>query len=288
MFNITQVTSNNVCVVVMLTLITKPIWHHIGCNKPLPNNYFLCELKVSSISDTTYYRHKHQCHKLYSYYDEECWMIQYNRTRTVSSSALYSTFYTMLSAWAYGNPTRNYIQIYFSFMEIPVCMFTNGLPNHFGKEWLTYQCKQQDLHVESHTLGHVHPRTYTHICSEIMHFRCKNTICILLSYVCDGFDDCSDKSDEHSSICSRSDIQGDVCEDFHFQCKSGRCIHATQQCDYQQQCDDGSDELFCLYNQPGEYNGDFNIDTIDPYLLTVIRTLYCCTVPLCTTYSARF
>ena len=196
----------------------------------------------------------------------------------------------MLSAWAYGNPARNYIQIYLSVFTIPVCMSTNGLPNHFGKEWLTYQCKERDVRVESYTLGHVHPSTYTHICNKITHFRCRNNICILLSYVCDGFDDCSDKSDEHNSICSRSDMQGDVCEDFQFQCKSGRCIHATQQCDYQQQCDDGSDELFCLY-QPGEYNGDFNIDTFEPYQLMVIRTLYCCTVlwsnPFCTTYSAR-
>ena len=291
LFNITQAISNNVCVVVVLTLITKPKWNHISCNKTLPNNYFLCESKVSSINDTTYYRHKHQCHKLYTYYDEECWMIQYNRTTTVSFSILYSTFNTMLSAWAYGNPARNYIQIYFSFLRMPVCMSTNGLPNHFGKEWITYQCKELDVRVESNTLGHVHPRTYTHICNEITHFRCRNNICILLSYVCDGFDDCSDKSDEHNSTCSPSDIQVDACEDIHFQCKSGRCIHATQQCDYQQQCDDGSDELLCLYNQPGEYNGAFNIDTIEPYLLMVIRMLYRCTVlvsnPFCTTYSAR-
>ena len=279
-FNTTHVTSDNVCVVVILTLLTKPIWHLIGCNNTLTNNYFLCELKVYSNNETTYYRHKHQCHKLYTYYGGECWMIQYNRTKTVSSAVLYSTFYTMLSAWAYGNPARNHIQIYLSFMKIPVCMFTNGLTNHFGKEWLTYQRKELDLRVESYTLVHVHPRTYTHICSEIMHFRCKNNICILLSYVCDGFDDCSDKSDERSSICSRSDIQEDVCEDLQFQCMSGRCIHATQQCDYQQQCDDSSDELYCLYNQPGEYNVDFNIDTIEPYLLMVIKTFYCCTVLL--------
>ena len=288
MFNNTQVTSNNVCVVLILTLITKPIWHHISCNQTLPNNYFLCELKVSSINATTYYRHKHQCHKLYTYYGEKCWLIQYNRTRTVSSLALHPTLYTMLSAWAYGNPARNHIQIYFSFKKRPICMSTNGLPNHFGKEWLTYRCKERDVRVESYTLGHVHPRTYTHICNEITHFRCRNNICILSSYVCDGFDDCSDKSDEHNGICSRSDIQGEECEDFQFQCKSGRCIHATEQCDYQQQCGDGSDELYCLYNQPGEYNGDFNIDTIEPYLLTVIRTLYRCTVPICNTYSARF
>ena len=272
MFNNTHVTPNNVCVVVMLTLITKPIWHPISCNKTLPNNYFLCELKVSSIDATTYNRHKHQCHKLYTYYDEECWMIQYKRTRTVSLLVLYSKFYTMLSAWAYGNPTRNYIQIYSNVLTIPICMSTNGLPNHFGKEWLTYQCNERDVRVESYTLGHVHPSTYTHVCNEITHFICRHNICILSSYVCDGFDDCPDKSDEYNSSCSSSDIQGDVCKDFHYHCKSGRCIHATQQCYYQQQCDDGSDELYCLYNQPGEYNGAFNVDTIDPYLLTVIRT----------------
>ena len=175
-FNITNVTSNNVCVVVMLTLITKPIWHPISCNKTLTNNYFLCESKVTSINETTYYRHKHQCQKLYTYYDEECWLIQYNRAGTVSSLALHPTLYTMLSAWAYGNPARNHIKIYFSFKKRPVCMSTNGLTNHFRKEWLIYRCKESDVRVESYALVHVHPNTYTHICNEIMHFRCRNNI----------------------------------------------------------------------------------------------------------------
>lgn len=53
--------------------------------------------------------------------------------------------------------------------------------------------------------------------------------------VCDGADDCGDKSDEaHCSL---------ECGELEFKCKSnGRCIHESWKCDGDADCKDGSDE----------------------------------------------
>ena len=273
MFNSSTVNPQNVCIVVILTLITKPTWNHIQCDVNLPDNYFLCESKVSRSSATTYYRHKHCCHKLHTYHIGKCWFIQYNQLTTPqvrSSSTLYSSFFMILSAWAYGHTSRNHIQIYINSV-IPICLSTNGLPNHFRKTWIGVLCKQNNVRVQSYALDHVHPATYTYTCSGVKHFKCMDDACILSSYVCDGLYNCPDKSDESNGVCTESDFRDDRCGDFRFHCRSVGCIHANQLCDNWQDCDDGSDEVYCTHNNDGWINGDLNTETVEPYVIQVIR-----------------
>ena len=271
MFNSSAVNPDNVCVVVILSLITKPKWSHIYCDKTLPDNYFLCESKVSESSRTTILRHEHQCNKLHTYHVGECWSIQYNiRPKVLSSLTIYSSYYITLSAWAYGHKIRNRILIINS-VTTSYCILTHGLPNHFRKTWISVPCKHNDILLDYYTLQQVHPATYTYTCSGIMHFNCMDDTCILASYVCDGFHDCPDKSDESNSICVNSDMQDDSCGDFHFLCRTGRCIHATQLCDNWQHCGAGSDEMYCTHSHNVWINGDFKTDTVEPYVIQVIR-----------------
>ena len=270
MFNSSTVNPDKVCVVVILTLITKPKWSHIHCDQTLPDNYFLCESKFSRSNATTYYRHEHQCHKLYTYHAGECWSIQYNnRTPVIGSSTLYSTYFITFSAWAYGQTIRNQIQIFMSSTTTPYCILTHGLPNHFRKTWISVPCNQNDVLIDYYTLGQVHPASYIYTCSGIMHFNCIDHTCILSSYVCDGFYDCPDESDEFNNMCVKLNMQDDGCGDFHFLCLTGRCIHATQLCDHWQHCDDGSDELYCTHNHDSWISSDSKTETVEPYVIQV-------------------
>lgn len=54
-------------------------------------------------------------------------------------------------------------------------------------------------------------------------FRCNSTgRCIPATWVCDGEDDCSDKSDEQSGVCAPYQ---ESCIPDDFQCRNGRCIN---------------------------------------------------------------
>ncbi|XP_066278989.1 sortilin-related receptor-like [Branchiostoma lanceolatum] len=67
-------------------------------------------------------------------------------------------------------------------------------------------------------------------------FSCDETRCIHPSWVCDGYDDCEDETDELGCICTSNE----------FTCANGvDCIPLTWQCDVGEDCDDGSDEVDC-------------------------------------------
>lgn len=66
-------------------------------------------------------------------------------------------------------------------------------------------------------------------------FQCKNKNCTLPTTICDGVDDCGDRSDEE--LCHAD------CGENEFKCKdTGRCILKTWTCDGDSDCRDGSDE----------------------------------------------
>ncbi|XP_066954564.1 basement membrane-specific heparan sulfate proteoglycan core protein-like isoform X2 [Macrobrachium rosenbergii] len=69
-------------------------------------------------------------------------------------------------------------------------------------------------------------------------FRCGEGTCIPQSKRCDGKIDCAHGSDERDNCCKQND----------FQCKDMACIPKSQRCDGKAQCRDKSDEYYCNPN----------------------------------------
>ena len=251
MFNTSKVNQNNICVVVLLTLITKPAWQNIACDQKIPDNYFICETQGRDVNATTFDRHKHHCHTLYTYVLGKCYWLQNGNDTGIalfSSTEIPKALLSMFSAWSFGHSARNRIQMYIDKKEKTAFIMTHGLPQHFGKTWIIILNNQTITNASSHALRQVTPISYTYIYKTYLHFKCKDSTCVILSHVCDGIFDCPDKSDEDINMCTNSDTQEEDCGDFHLHCVSGGCIHATQQCDDWQHCPDGSDELYCLHS----------------------------------------
>lgn len=84
-------------------------------------------------------------------------------------------------------------------------------------------------------------------------FRCTNALCIPGAFHCDGYQDCSDGSDEVNCTVV-------ACPDNKFLCPRGgvngspKCIPKSKLCDGKKDCEDEADEetacckfLFCKY-----------------------------------------
>ncbi|KAG5282356.1 hypothetical protein AALO_G00055100 [Alosa alosa] len=99
-------------------------------------------------------------------------------------------------------------------------------------------------------------------------YQCGNGMCIAQGFVCDGADDCRDRSDERNCTPTSHDFEhvfgyedyndlfdfinqsSDGCSDNEYQCGNGMCIPQGFVCDGADDCRDRSDERNCTFSNP--------------------------------------
>jgi hypothetical protein len=67
-------------------------------------------------------------------------------------------------------------------------------------------------------------------------FKCHQSYCIPLRFVCNGKADCPTGLEEHTNFCRQFACPG------LFRCKRGNCLHPTEVCDGITHCPHGDDE----------------------------------------------
>ncbi|XP_026831952.1 very low-density lipoprotein receptor isoform X3 [Drosophila erecta] len=82
----------------------------------------------------------------------------------------------------------------------------------------------------------------TNYCDE-KQFQCSTGECIPIRFMCDGFSDCPDHSDERLEECKFTES---TCSQDQFRCGNGKCITNRWVCDRENDCADGSDEAMSL------------------------------------------
>ena len=85
-------------------------------------------------------------------------------------------------------------------------------------------------------------------------FECDNGDCVRSSYVCDGENDCKDKSDERSCpttiFATLVPTSQTTCSPLDFICNNGKCVNRIYRCNGNNDCGDYSDEQSCPTRTP--------------------------------------
>ena len=124
------------CGAVFLSYLTMPIWVAIGCNDPLPHNYFLCEINGNSS------HHQHGlnllvCPNGYTYINAYCWLITTKQPsfRGIVTDPSFRLLADFLTSWSLGDASRSTISLYSTKAQL-TCLSSNDFPNQRLKEWV--------------------------------------------------------------------------------------------------------------------------------------------------------
>ena len=158
----------------------------------------------------------------------------------------------MLTFWSLANISRYTIRITTGHQH--GCLKRNGFEYQRFVCWGYYSnCRNSNSTV--HYLLSSDIKHITHTCQQSTHFKCNDNTCVMSSYVCDVYTDCSDNSDEINctAVCTNGNTTchhvcvppGCVCGDMYHPCSAQQCIPLTYVCDNWQHCEDSSDETNC-------------------------------------------
>ncbi|XP_070509893.1 basement membrane-specific heparan sulfate proteoglycan core protein isoform X10 [Chironomus tepperi] len=115
----------------------------------------------------------------------------------------------------------------------------------------------KSTHDHDTSSSHLQPTFVTRKCKET-EFQCiSDGACIDGYKLCNGYYDCTDKSDESDDLCI--DInqyteydEPNECADNEFKCDEDKCVANEFKCDSVPDCNDGTDELDCPTDRPDE------------------------------------
>ena len=275
----------NPCVAIFATAVTDPFWLKVECSHSFRQNTFFCEYPAISINLNQTYLYQRKdifCQVMMVYINKNCWHISHygnSTTLDVHTDSTLTSLSSMLTYWSLANMSRYSIRINNQLGHN--CLHRIGFKYQRLVKW-RYTDNCSGINSTLHYLLSKYVSYYSHTCMSSSHFMCEDNTCILSAYVCDGYVDCSDKTDEIN--CTDVCTQGNdtchhacvstacVCSDMYYHCLSHECIPLTFLCDNKQDCEDSSDENNC----PNRHTidmitmSDFTVKVINLHFLLIL------------------
>ena len=249
------------CVAVFTTPVSNPVWLQIECSHSFQMMSYLCEHTRAPMMMTKTYLYRRRdvyCQTNKVYIDGKCWSVSRYRKLGLTNVTIANTIVSlniMLTSWSFANTSRYSIRV--SADKDHGCIERNGFEYQRLVSW-RYNSNCASSNSTLHYLSSTNVSYIRNPCKTSSHFQCYDGTCILSSYVCDGYVDCLDKSDELNctDVCTLRDAscytacvpEVCVCGEMYYHCTSHECIPLNFFCDNRQDCEDSSDERFCHQN----------------------------------------
>ena len=238
-------------------------WFPINCSTKVNRPFIVCEKKLDMDRTNYFYkRSKLQCNPMYIEFNGYCIMIskmvsnqqitRFSQTSTLNDTVLIR----LLTAWTmplYTGQKRQTINIFKWRTNYNCECYTSF--DTFYMENKTWHNDNNCACNMNHSSLIIVPQIKAVIPNYL--FSCENGNFILLTYLCDGVDDCLSRDDERNcfhkcsnhSDCTKGCISPNcICQQLYHQCTLGGCVQQTFVCDGIVHCpSDDSDELTCQY-----------------------------------------